>query len=79
MIKILTDKERAFLIDLKEVLQKHDVSINAMSDENADGYAWLDITFFKQSSAGYRDPDYSHGWDKIEDGIDASDIDKMLK
>lgn len=79
MIKILTDKERAFLIDLKEVLQKHDVSINAMSDENADGYAWLDITFFKRSTAGYRDPDYSHGWDKIEDGIDASDIDKMLK
>ena len=79
MIKILTDKERLFLIDLKEVLQKHDVSINAISDENADGYAWLDITFFKQSSAGYRDPDYGHGWDRIDDGIDASDIDKMLK
>lgn len=78
-LKLLTDKERAFLIDLKEVLLKHDVSIDAVSDENSNGCAWLYITFFKISPAGYRNPDYDHGWDRIEDGVDASDIEKMLK
>jgi hypothetical protein len=45
-MKILTDKERAFLIDLEEVLRKHDVSIDAISDENSNGCAWLEISFF---------------------------------
>lgn len=73
----MTAKEIAFLNDFKEILSKHDVFIEAVSDENSNS-AWLRIGFMKWTKGGFHDVDYDYGIDRIDDYIDAGEIRKLL-
>lgn len=63
----MTDRTKSLLLDLKEVLQKHNAFVMACNDEN--GGSWIDIGY--DDTCGYEILD-------IDKDLNVESIDELL-